>query len=271
MSNLNKRIIDEINLKGLTESLMDKCGASVTIKKQNVAVYVGPGEVLNQILIYFLIKTKENKQLVFIKDDYSNCFKLFKDKMPAKVINNFSIDLVNLMDVFDHKKGYYTNENSVDYNKLKDCCFAKIKGYELSSEVFKYTSKKKEMFNSNKLFSISKCYDNYLCKYDDISRNIVEVIDPITKKKLKFVSSDIEFVFPDFERIIKNHVFPKDRTFKTTSIVRLKDNRSINIPKHQQMAVNDLFFDNNTGRPNYVSVFYNKKKYIIKTNKLKVI
>ena len=270
MSNLNKRIIDEINLRALTGNLMDKCGASVTIKKQNVSVYVGPGEVLNQVLIYFLIKTKENKQLIFIKDDYNKCFKLFKDQMSSK-ISTFSIDLVNLMDVFDHKKGYYTNENSVDYNKLKDCCFAKIKGYELSSEVFKYTSKKKEMFNSNKLFLISKCYDNYLCKYDNTSRNIVEVIDPITKKKLKFVSSDIEFVFPDFERIIKNHVFPKDRTFKTTSIVRLKDNRSINIPKHHQMAVNDLFFDNNTGRPNYVSVFYNKKKYIIKTNKLKVI
>lgn len=270
MSNLNKRIIDEINLRGLTESLMDKCGASVTIKKQNVSFYSGPGEFVNQVLIYFLIKTKENKQLVFIKDDYNKCFKLFKDQISSK-ISTFSIDLVNLMDVFDHKQGYYTNENSVDYNKLKDCCFVKIKGYELSSNVFKYTSKKKEMFNTNKLFLISKCYDDYLCKYDDISRNIVEVIDPITKKKLKFVSSDIEFVFPDFERIIKNHVFPKDRTFKTTSIVRLKDNRSINIPKHQQMAVNDLFFDNNTGRPNYVSVFYNKKKYIIKTNKLKVI
>ena len=270
MSNLNKRIIDEINLRALTGNLMDKCGALVTIKKQNVSVYVGPGEVLNQVLIYFLIKTKENKQLMFIKDDYSNCFKLFKDQLPNK-ISTFSIDLVNLMDVFDHKKGYYTNENSVDYNKLKDCCFVKIKGYGLSSEVFKYTLKKKEMFNSTRLFSISKCYDNYLCKYDDVLRNIVEVIDPITKKKLKFVSSDIEFVFPDFERIIKNHVFPKDRTFKTTSIVRLKDNRLINIPKHQQMAVNDLFFDNNTGRPNYVSVFYNKKKYIIKTNKLKVI
>lgn len=270
MSNLNKRIIDEINLRALTGNLMDKCGASVTIKKQNVSVYVGPGEVLNQMLIYFLIKTKENKKLMFIKDDHNNCFRLYKDQLPNK-ISTFSIDLVNLMDIYDHKKGYYTNENSVDYNKLKDCCFAKIKGYGLSSEVFKYTLKKKEMFNSNKLFSISKCYDNYLCKYDDISRNIVEVMDPITKKKLKFVSSDIEFVFPDFERIIKNHVFPKDRTFKTTSIVRLKDNRSINIPKHQQMAVNDLFFDNNTGRPNYVSVLYNKKKYIIKTNKLKVI
>ena len=129
MSNLNKRIIDEINLRGLTESLMDKCGASVTIKKQNVAVYVGPGEVLNQILIYFLIKTKENKQLVFIKDDYSNCFKLFKDKMPAKVINNFSIDLVNLMDIYDHKKVYYTNENSVDYNKLKDVLNEKLNQY----------------------------------------------------------------------------------------------------------------------------------------------
>ena len=125
MSNLNKRIIDEINLRALTGNLMEKCGASVTIKKQNVSVYVGPGEVLNQVLIYFLIKTKENKQLVFIKDDYSNCFKLFKDQLPNK-ISTFSIDLVNLMDVFDHKKGYYTNENAVDYNKLKDCCFAKI-------------------------------------------------------------------------------------------------------------------------------------------------
>ena len=56
MSNLNKRIIDEINLRALTGNLMDKCGALVTIKKQNVSVYVGPGEVLNQVLIYFLIK-----------------------------------------------------------------------------------------------------------------------------------------------------------------------------------------------------------------------
>jgi hypothetical protein len=270
MSNLNKRIIDEINLKGLTESLMEKCGASVTIKKQNVSLYAGAGEFVNQVLIYFFIKTKEKKQIVFVKDDHNNCFKLFKDQLPNK-ISTFSIELVNLMDIYDHKKGYYTNENVVDYNKLKDCCFVRIKGYELSSDVFKYTSKKKEMFNSNKLFSISKCYDNYLCKYDTALRNVVEVIDPITNKKLKFVSSDVEFVFPDFERIIKNHIFPKDRTFKTTSIVRLKDNRSINIPKHHQMAVNDLFFDNNTGRPNYVSVLYNKQKYIIKTNKLKVI
>ena len=58
MSNLNKRIIDEINLRALTGNLMDKCGASVTIKKQNVSVYLGTGEVLNQVLIYFLIKTK---------------------------------------------------------------------------------------------------------------------------------------------------------------------------------------------------------------------
>ena len=85
MSNLNKRIIDEINLRALTGNLMDKCGALVTIKKQNVSVYVGPGEVLNQVLIYFLIKTKENKQLMFIKDDYNNCFKLYKDQLPNKI------------------------------------------------------------------------------------------------------------------------------------------------------------------------------------------
>lgn len=133
--------------------------------------------------------------------------------------------------LFNHSRSI-SNTNQI-ISAIENYYYVKIKSYEESSRIFKYKPVKKQMFISNsfdetfnmvknnnpsfseeqvlneaykakkKKYQITKLHFNWLCKEDNVVRDVVEVYDAETKKNLKFIFDDVEFIGINFEKLIK--------------------------------------------------------------------
>ncbi len=162
---------------------------------------------------------------------------------------------------------------SVENDRFTNGVFIKIKDYKLSSTIFGYKLSKKAMMESGNLYLMDTIHEDYLCKKDGVNRDVFEISNG--EKKLKFVIDDLEFIYPDIDKLMKGYNAPKDRIIKKGSNVSLVRNGGLRLPVKAKGVVLEVVnsSENNTKRYYDVSFKVNDNVEIhrIKYGKLKVI
>lgn len=108
-------------------------------------------------------------------------------------------------------------------DEIKELCFVKIKSYEESGKIFGYSNVKRKMMNEGLNYTIFNILPDFVCKKDEVKRDIVEVT--VNDKNIKFLIDDLEFIFPDTELLTKGYTAPKDRTIKTGTKIQVTNNK----------------------------------------------
>lgn len=203
------------------------------------------------------IKNSKNKNLIIFRKE----FKYILNKVN---INNTS---------------YRTISNDLI---LKRLCLIKIKSCEDSIKEFgnasiKYNMMSNILDNKNpeypkyieQLFTINKIYLNHKCIK---TGNILDVISIKLNKgpSYKFVLSDLEFIYPDIEKLTKGYNESKDRKVYIGSFIRIKNPHNISrIPLKTKGVVEKLV---TAGHNKYCDIrLEDDKIYRVELNKLKVI
>lgn len=118
-------------------------------------------------------------------------------------------------------------------------CFAKITGYVDSAALFGYKPTKLKMCESKQLFNIVGIHEGFLCKKDGQNRDIIELLDDETGKRMKFLLSDVEIIFPDIKQLTKGYNLPKSRVIKKGVTAIVKDDRKTGFKKNDKVKVVD--------------------------------
>lgn len=176
----------------------------------------------------------------------------------------------------DDKLKKYIRVNTNDYAMMSSyaesiriyCEFAlvRIKDYKSSAEVFKIKKLKKDMCESEELFSLNNILEGYTCGLDQMVRDIVEVRSP-DGRNIKFVLSDIELVLPNIADMMKGYNPPKDRRIMRGSTVKIRKKNHLGLACGIRGIVKDTM---SAGSRAYCAVDIGGKLLNIPTTKLRV-
>lgn len=191
-------------------------------------------------------------------------------KARALIIDNNGVRLEYIDKKYRDDEGfkYISNERLL---KSKDglynlACRVKILDFKESSKIFGYKNLKKTMFEQGGLFQVNCFKHNYVCKYDNISRNVIEV--RYNGKNYKFLASDLEIVENDLTLIYQGFNPTRDKTIRKGSEVRLVKNKTYkSLPRN---SIGKVLAISKIGTVKYCTVEFNNKKYYINNNNLKL-
>lgn len=184
----------------------------------------------------------ENKNIINVKHSYynNNKFTLITFPYSKNKLSNLAlkIDIDNYKyELMNHSVNYLINYSITSDEKIKQLAYVKIKSYKESSRLFGYGKIKKEMYEKSldlvkdngfgiqkiqkgELFIIDAILPDFTCKKDKSIKDIFQI--KYNGKNLKFVSTDLELVYPDIKSIIKGFNDRKDRTVRKNSNVLIK-------------------------------------------------
>lgn len=181
---------------------------------------------------------------------------------PSPDSNPYS-DSVKPVEVKRSMRGCNTYEQIIS-----SMCFAKVTSFMGSAAFFGYKPTKSKMFESKQLFNIVDIHEGFMCKKDGQNRDIVELLDDESGKKMKFLLSDVEIVYPDLKSLTKGYNIPKSRTIKKGITATIKDDRKTGFKKNDKVKVIET---TKVGGKKYAVIQVNDTIKRIPSCKLKVI
>jgi hypothetical protein len=153
------------------------------------------------------------------------------------------------------------------HETIKQIAFVRVKSYELSTKVFGIGKAKKAMYESKELFKIHEILETFTCKKDKVARDVVEVCAP-DGRNIKFVMSDLEFMYPNVEQLLKGFSPPKDREIRRGSNVFVIRKNKQKLPYKTLGVVQDF---RKLGALTYAVIKTDKGVFNIDKHKLRVV
>ncbi len=182
---------------------------------------------------------------------------------------------------------------------IKNLTITKLKGFQESSKLFKYGRIKETMFINNSFDEIynkslkeglddkqskdlayqakKKSYDieeilmDYICKEDSIKRDIVTIKSIDTNRCIKFVLSELDFILPDIDLLLKGYNIPKNKKIEIGSkfiVNNNRDNRKIPLKSSGLITAK---LDIKIGTKSYYTAKIDNKKYTVHERNIKII
>lgn len=218
----------------------------------------------NNLIALSHMEKQQNKTVSPELEDY---IKLFKHTpITYGKLSGFYKDGYIVFKGVGNKIGYEKNDYKGDIRAFFDPlvierqCKFKIVNYINSAKMFKFTELKKSLVGQ----TLSGCdleLDGEV-KSSEGKYNTIKII--LTDgRKSRFLLSDIEIIYPD----IKSFNAPKDRTMKAGIMVKVADNRKVNIPKNTEVKLLEI---KKVGAKQYAIVDYNSTKIYTKIKSLRV-
>ena len=203
----------------------------------------------NDAFIIYRKKAKSNTSIGLFKEN--NAYKLRKMTFNSVLYKPYNVTLS-------------------EKNILRIMCNVKVKSFEDSARLFGYKPTKEFMMKSEEVFTIESVLPNYQCKKDDVCRDVVEVL--FKDKALKFLASDLEFIFPKVELLEKGYTEPKNREIKRNSVVRLINNKHTKFKRNQKLTVESVFIQGDLYNPRkYCRIVEDGQVHLISMRKLRLL
>lgn len=220
------------------------------------------------------IDTLLNRNKAVIHKNIENLFIIISD-------NNFLINKKLSEDIITNEKhipeDILENFKELTLVRIKECSESvRLFGYSLLKKRMRGKSTEELDINGHKIINynnhnIVNIIPQFICK-DSIKRDVIVLRNNETGKDLKFVASELEFLFPDIHNIeiinlLKGYNAPLDRTINTGKNVKILKNKN-KIPYGTKSVIGKI---TKVGNNIYCSVNVNNRAYMINKNKLKVI
>lgn len=239
------------------ENLINKCGYNDFINKHNLiyeyGTYFIKGE--NTINTTRIILKLGASNLMIINNPISKKF----DKIVMENIYNYT----------KNKRIIFDPLTKTTKAVLSGLVFIKIKSCEESIRLLGFKSAKTRMMESNNLYKIDLFYPDHTCKIDNQVRDMISIKDDYSGKSFKFLVEELEFIYPDIDKILKEYTPPKNRYFLVAgSDVKVVDNRKTNLNKKEKGIIKKII---NIGNIKYCVVNINNKDYTINSKQLRIV
>jgi len=246
-----------------------------------VSSYMDMDDVSYSLNIAYKVELGSNNSLYIIKNSSTNEFEILNisNKQYIEEISGFS--------------------NFISRDNITNIAFLKLKGYEQSANLFKYGPLKKEMYETNsydeiynkelskgksedlakklaiqanhKKYNFNEILIDYKTKEDGIIRNLVTVISN-TGRAVKFVINEVEFVFPDFNKILKGYTPAKDRTIEKGKKFIVKNNKGFkSLPVGVEGVIKKVSEVKTSRNNRYLTAIIDNKEYTLTKKNIKII